>query len=169
MDASPGYNASPDTAPPELRPVTRNRQILVLISGFLTICITIGFDQSYGVFQNYYISPTQTMLAKSTGNDGALVAFIGTLGYGLTWSGSIFVNPVTARLGVQGNRGLGILGALFMSLGFLLASFSTQVSPIIFFLSQVQESYESTFRYGISYLPKAFCTVSVLLCCTSPS
>ncbi|KIM96319.1 hypothetical protein OIDMADRAFT_105917 [Oidiodendron maius Zn] len=120
-----GGHSSPDT-PPELRPITRNRQILVLISGFLTICITIGFNQSYGVFQNYYISPTQTMLPKSTRSDGALVAFIGTLGYGLTWSGSIFVNPAMARLGVRGNRGLGILGVCFMSLGFLLASFSTQ-------------------------------------------
>ena len=127
LEASAGGHSSPDT-PPELRPITRNRQILVLISGFLTICITIGFNQSYGVFQNYYISPTQTMLPESTRNDGALVAFIGTLGYGLTWGGSIFVNPAMARLGVRGNRGLGILGVFFMSLGFLLASFSTQVS-----------------------------------------
>lgn len=117
---------------PELLPITRKRQILVLISGFLTICITIGFNQSYGVFQNYYISPTQTMLPKSTANEGALVAFIGTLGYGLTWGGSIVVNPTMARMGVRGIRGLGILGVFFMSLGFVLASFSTQVSEVEF-------------------------------------
>jgi uncharacterized membrane protein len=115
---------------PELLPITRKRQILVLISGFLTICITIGFNQSYGVFQNYYISPTQTMLPKSAANQGALVAFIGTLGYGLTWGGSIVVNPTMARMGVRGVRGLGILGVFFMSLGFVLASFSTQVSEV---------------------------------------
>lgn len=111
-----------------LRPITRRRQILVLISSFLTICITIGFNQAYGVFQSYYISPTQTMLPKSTTSDSALVAFIGTLGYGLTWGGSIIVNPIMARLGIRGNKGLGVLGVLCMSMGFGLASLSTQVS-----------------------------------------
>lgn len=126
---STGNSSSPDGVPEELLPITRKRQILILISGFLTICITIGFNQSYGVFQNYYISPTQTMLQGPTGNDSALVAFVGTLGAGLTWGGSIFVNPTMARMGVKGTRGLGILGVFFMSLGFVLASFSTQVSP----------------------------------------
>jgi hypothetical protein len=125
LEESAGTDGSP-----ELLPITRKRQILVLISGFLTICITIGFNQSYGVFQNYYISPTQTMLPKSAANQGALVAFIGTLGYGLTWGGSIVVNPTMARMGVRGVRGLGILGVFFMSLGFVLASFSTQVSEV---------------------------------------
>jgi hypothetical protein len=123
-------DASTDTVP-ELRPTTRQRQILVLISSFLTICITIGFNQSYGVFQNYYISPTQTMLPKSARNDSALVAFVGTLGSGLTWGGSIAVNPIMARLGVKGTKGLGVLGVLFMSLGFGLASLSTQVRDCI--------------------------------------
>ncbi|KAJ8064672.1 hypothetical protein OCU04_006993 [Sclerotinia nivalis] len=68
----------------ELRPITRQRQIIILISSFLTICITIGLNQSYGVFQSYYISPTQTMLPRTTGNEGALVAFVGTIGSGLT-------------------------------------------------------------------------------------
>ncbi|TVY32018.1 putative transporter, partial [Lachnellula occidentalis] len=119
---------APDTSvAAELRPITRQRQILVLISSFLTICITIGFNQAYGVFQSYYISPTQTMLPKTTGEDGALVAFVGSLGYGLTWGGSIVVNPVIARLGIKGTRGVSVLGVLFMSLGFGLASLSTQV------------------------------------------
>jgi MFS family permease len=111
----------------ELRPMTRQRQILVLISSFLTIVITIGFNQAYGVFQSYYTSPTQAMLPKSTSKDSALVAFVGTLGYGLTWGGSIFVNPIMARLGVKGTRWLGVLGVLGMSAGFGLASLSTQV------------------------------------------
>jgi hypothetical protein len=167
LEAATGGSSTSDT-PPELRPITRNQQILVLISGFLTICITIGFNQSYGVFQNYYISPTQTMLPKSTGNNSALVAFIGTLGYGLTWVGSIFVNPAMARLGVRGNRGLGILGVGFMSLGFLLASFSTQVS-LSATAHKNMRSHIFLFRSGNSYSLKVFCTVLVLLCCTSPS
>lgn len=132
LEASTGSDSSNTE---ELLPINRKRQILVLISGFLTICITIGFNQSYGVFQNYYVSSTQTVLPKSTAQNSALVAFVGTLGSGLTWGGSIFVNPTMARLGVRGTRGLGILGVFFMSLGFLLASFSTQVIHPILLLS----------------------------------
>lgn len=124
-----------DTLASNLRPITRHRQILVLISSFLTICITIGFNQAYGVFQSYYISADQTMLPKSTTQDSALVAFIGTLGYGLTWGGSIIVNPIMARFGVRGNKCLGVLGVLCMSLGFGLASLSTQVSSTSLFLT----------------------------------
>jgi hypothetical protein len=114
----------------ELRPMTKQRQILVLISSFLTIFITIGFNQSYGVFQSYYISSAQTMLPKSTSKNGALVAFVGTLGAGLTWGGSIIVNPIIARLGIKGIRGISVLGVLFMSLGFGLASLGTQVRTL---------------------------------------
>ena len=131
LESSMPLNTPPDndtiTELSNLRPITRQRQILVLVSSFLTIVITIGFNQSYGVFQNYYISPTQTFLPKSTQNDSALVAFVGTLGYGLTWSGSIVVNPIMARLDAKGVRYLGVLGVVCMSLGFGLASLSTQV------------------------------------------
>jgi MFS family permease len=123
-NSTPTSETNQDAATSPLRPITRQRQILVLISSFLTIVITIGFNQAYGVFQTYYISPTQTML---TSQQIALVAFIGTLGYGLTWSGSIFVNPLIARLSTQGMRNLCVFGVLMMSLGFGLASLSTQV------------------------------------------
>ena len=52
------------------------------------------------------------MLPPSTSKDSALVALVGTLGYGLTWAGSIVVNPVMARLGVNGNKALGVLGGI---------------------------------------------------------
>ena len=148
--SSSSSSPSPDTAGELLLPITRKRQILVLISGFLTICITIGFNQSYGVFQNYYISPSQTVLPKSTGNNSALVAFVGTLGSGLTWAGSIFVNPTMARLGVRGTRGLGILGVVFMSLGFVFASFSTQVSQQTLFT--LLGHYLTCFSVGVASL-----------------
>jgi MFS family permease len=109
----------------EFLPVTRNRQILILISSFLTICITIGFNQSYGVFQSYYNSPEQDMLSDSTTDQSALIAFVGTLGAGLTWGGSIAVNPMMAR--VKDVRYLTVAGVLFMSLGFGLASLSTRI------------------------------------------
>lgn len=120
-------NPSNTTSQNNLRPITRHRQILVLISSFFTIFITIGFNQSYGVFQSYYTSPAQTMLPPSTSNQPALVAFVGTLGSGLTWAGSIFINPIMARLGPTGVRGIGVVGVLLMSLGFGLASFGSQV------------------------------------------
>ena len=49
LESSPLPDSSPD-ADIELRPITQKRQIGVLISSFVTICITIGFNQAYGVF-----------------------------------------------------------------------------------------------------------------------
>lgn len=92
-DHEPGENAS-TSALNGLRPITKQRQMFVLISAFLTVAVTIGFNQSYGVFQSYYTSDSQDMLPKSAKNQPALVAFVGTLGYGLTWAGSIAINPV---------------------------------------------------------------------------
>ena len=114
----------------ELRPITKQRQAIVLISSFLTICITIGLNQSYGVFQSYYTSAAQTMLPQSTKKNSALVAFVGTLGYGLTWVGSIVVNPAMARMGLRGTRNLCVIGVFTMSLGLGLASLSTQVCTL---------------------------------------
>jgi MFS family permease len=117
----------------ELRPVTRQRQILVLLSSFLTIFIVVGFNQSYGVFQGYYTSDKQSMLPPSAKNNGALLAFVGTLGSGLTWGGSIFVNPLLMRvegktlLGLEGRKWITTTGVLLISLGFGLASLSTQI------------------------------------------
>jgi drug/metabolite transporter (DMT)-like permease len=118
---------SPDNASTshELRPVTQRRQILILLSSFLTICITIGFNQSYGVFQSYYTSSEQDMLPPDAQSQSALIAFVGTLGAGLTWGGSIVVNPLMAR--VKDVRYLTVGGVLCMSAGFGLASLSTQV------------------------------------------
>lgn len=109
-----------------LRLVTKKRQIWVLVSAFLTICITVGFNQSYGVFQRAYSSGSGGMLTPSQAKNTAAVAFIGTLGAGLTWAGSVFVNPLMER--VSTTRYITIAGVLLMSLGFGLASLSTQVS-----------------------------------------
>jgi drug/metabolite transporter (DMT)-like permease len=110
----------------ELRPVTRRRQILILISSFLTICITIGFNQSYGVFQSYYTSADQDLLPKDAKDQTALIAFVGTLGAGLTWAGSIAVNPLMARVGDL--KYLTASGVVCISAAFGLASLSSQVS-----------------------------------------
>lgn len=128
--AVPIYNLTEDDPPEDasnqLLPVTRRKQCQVLISSFLTICITIGFNQAYGVFQGYYVSDEARILPPSQAKDGAMVAFIGTLGTGLTWGGSIVVNPLMAR--IKDKRYITVSGVLIMSLGFGLASCATQVS-----------------------------------------
>ncbi|KAI4597744.1 hypothetical protein KJ359_004019 [Pestalotiopsis sp. 9143b] len=77
----------------------------------------------------------------------ALLAFVGTLCYGLTWSGGILVNPVISRidhgiwvsnssstrlwrrrvLGFLTPRMITVTGVFMMSIGFTLASFSRSI------------------------------------------
>ncbi|KIH92544.1 major facilitator superfamily transporter monocarboxylate [Sporothrix brasiliensis 5110] len=150
-------------ATPALPPVSRGQQASVLVAAFLAIALSIGYNQCYGVFQEYYLSANQnvlkvTTLASSTAaapqqRSTALLAFVGTLGAGLTWAGSIFVNPWLSRVeyaalsqpAQQRSRGRGRIqskvlraltasprsitlgGVALMGLGFLLASFATQV------------------------------------------
>ena len=113
-------------SPNHLPPVSRRRQSTVLLSAFLTICITIGFNQSFGVFQAAYASPNDTVLSPSESGNGAFIAFVGTLGAGLTWAGSIFVNPLMVR--VPNARYITLPGVVLMSLGFGLAGQATRVS-----------------------------------------
>jgi MFS family permease len=70
------------------------------------------------------------MLPQST-SSSALIAFIGTLGYGLTWSGSLFINPIVARLDERGTKWLCVAGVLCMSLGLGLASLCTRVWQLL--------------------------------------
>ncbi|KAF8851485.1 MFS monocarboxylate transporter-like protein [Acephala macrosclerotiorum] len=127
---------TPQSTSLELRPVTRERQIVVLLSGFFTVCLVVGINQSYGVFQGYYTSSQQTMLPQSQ-NSGALLAFVGTLGAGLTWGGSIAVNPLLSRVDdkkfwlLRGRKCITVTGVLLMSLSFLLASFSKQIYHLL--------------------------------------
>lgn len=127
-DSSPDH-ASPSQTQDNLRPITPRRQALILLSSFLTICITIGFNQSYGVFQSYYTSPGQTLLPEVAQDQTAWIAFVGTLGAGLTWGGSIVVNPLMAR--VRDVRWLTVTGVVCMSAGFGLASFGREVSSAL--------------------------------------
>lgn len=120
---------------------SRRTQTTVLLSAFGSIALTIGYNQCYGVFQEYYLSPSQNLFPLS-GLDQtqptALLAFVGTLCYGLTWAGGILINPVISRIehgSAHCNRFLRVLttrmitvsGVLLMTLGFALASLSTSV------------------------------------------
>ena len=107
-----------------LAPVTRRDQIVVLISGFFAVFQTIGPNLSYGVFQAYYLSSSDTMLPTEETTNRALIAFIGNLGAGLTWGGSIYTQPLMSRVG--SNKSVAFAGAVLMSLGFLCASFASR-------------------------------------------
>ncbi|KAI0368932.1 MFS general substrate transporter [Pilatotrama ljubarskyi] len=83
----------------------------------------IGINSIYGLFQEFYTSP-ETNVKGAEGQD-ALVSLVGTIGSGLTWSGSIFVNPMIGRF--DNVKLISLAGAFIMSLGIFLASFSTQL------------------------------------------
>ncbi|KAL2190329.1 MFS general substrate transporter [Thermothelomyces heterothallicus CBS 203.75] len=153
----PAPAPSPAPAPaPALPPISRKKQAAVLFSAFMTTALTIGYNQSFGVFQQYYLSPSQDVLIPSPASQAsppptALLAFVGTLCYGLTWAGGIVVNPVIARLEhgrwasatcstrLRRRRVLRLLtprvitvsGVLVTSAGFVLASLSRSVWQLL--------------------------------------
>ncbi|KAK8136170.1 hypothetical protein PG984_004110 [Apiospora sp. TS-2023a] len=142
-----------------LAPISRKKQAAVLFSAFTTIALTIGYNQCFGVFQEYYLSADQDVLAPAPASAAspptALLAFVGTLCYGLTWTGGIVVNPIISRIEhgawestatsssssssspsrLRRLRALRLLtpktitmsGVCLMSLGFALASLSTSI------------------------------------------
>lgn len=105
---------------------TRKKQALVLVSTFLMIFQTIGINQTYGIFQEFYTTSPASFLPEKQANNRAAVAFVGTLGAGLTWGGSIFVNPLVSR--TKDVRWITGLGSVGMSLGLILAGESKNVS-----------------------------------------
>ncbi|KAJ7133147.1 major facilitator superfamily domain-containing protein [Mycena epipterygia] len=111
-------------------PPTRRYQALLLLSGFMMIFQIIGINSVFGIFQDFYTSE-ESNIPSARGND-AVVALVGTIGSGLTWSGGIFVNPILAR--VNSVKLVTFVGAAIMSLGLLLASFSSSLWQL--FLTQ---------------------------------
>ncbi|KAL2137553.1 hypothetical protein VTI28DRAFT_9116 [Corynascus sepedonium] len=148
--------AEPAPAPaPALPPISRKKQAAVLFSAFMTTALTIGYNQCFGVFQQYYLSPSQDVLVPSPASQAspptALLAFVGTLCYGLTWAGGIVVNPVIARLErgrwtsttastrlwrrralrLLSPRTITVSGVLITSVGFALASCSRSIWQLL--------------------------------------
>lgn len=141
---------------PALPPISHKKQAAVLFSAFATIALTIGYNQCFGVFQEYYLSSSQDVLVPSpfqqVSSPTALLAFVGTLCYGLTWAGGILVNPVISRiehgtwatttpstqlwrrriLRLLMPRTITISGVLMVCAGFTLASFSSSIWELLF-------------------------------------
>ncbi|KAB5518919.1 major facilitator superfamily domain-containing protein [Coniochaeta sp. 2T2.1] len=146
--SDPGSNLNPASGLP---PTSRKKQATVLLSAFATIALTIGYNQCFGVFQEYYLSTAQDVLSPSPAlrvpPPTALLAFVGTFCYGLTWAGGILVNPVISRiehgswapmtsssgqwrrriLRLLTTRTITISGVLMVATGFALASFSKSI------------------------------------------
>jgi MFS family permease len=143
---------TPTPAPaPALLPISRKKQTVVILSAFVAIALTVGYNQTFGVFQEYYLSPSQDVLVPSPASQAspptALLAFVGTLCYGLTWAGGILVNPIISRiehetwtstspsnlrwrrrmLRLSTPKTITVLGVLIMSAGFALASFARSI------------------------------------------
>ncbi|KAF3898704.1 MFS domain-containing protein [Trichophyton interdigitale] len=112
----------------EFAPTTRRRQFVVLICSFLAVAMTIGPNFSYGVFQEYYVTSTDSVLDPSEAKNRAAVALVGTLGAGLTWSGSIVINPLVSRVSGNANQKIATAGCCLMSASYALASLSQRVS-----------------------------------------
>ncbi|GJE90222.1 MFS general substrate transporter [Phanerochaete sordida] len=122
QQAEPRSDESQHEAEEEWRP-TKKYQAILLAAGFAMIFQVIGINSIYGIFQEFYTSP-ESNIKDAQGQD-ALVSLVGTIGTGLTWSGSIFVNPLIAR--TQHVQYIMLPGVLIMSLGIFLASFSTRL------------------------------------------
>jgi len=114
----------PESLPkPEYPRPSRLYQCALVLAGFFATFQTIGLNQTYGIFQDFYTSSNSNIV------DGpgryAMTSLIGTIGGGLTWSGSVFV-------GILISKGcdmclMCLSGSALMSLGFILASLSTKL------------------------------------------
>ncbi|EXJ95020.1 hypothetical protein A1O1_00138 [Capronia coronata CBS 617.96] len=126
-------DVTPANAQPAMRQVSKQRQTGILLCAFFDVFVTIGLNQAYGVFLNYYLtegsSAKDPFLPKSEVRNKAMLAFVGTLGYGLTWGGSIFVNPMMARS--KDPRWITGAGAVLIGLGYVLASFCHRVWQLL--------------------------------------
>ena len=111
-----------------LTPTTRSRQLAVLICGFLSVVMTVGPNLSYGVFQEYYTTSSGSILPPNEAQNRGLVALVGTLAAGLTWGGSIFVNPLMSRVPGNANKKIATVGCVLMSLAYGLAGSCHTVS-----------------------------------------
>lgn len=145
---------TPENAQPAMRPVSRRRQTSILFCAFLDVFITIGLNQAYGVFLNYYVadgsSPKDPFLSRDEVSSKAMVAFVGTLAAGLTWGGSIVVNPIMAR--TKDPRWITGAGAALVGSGYMLASFCHKVGAAI--LSKTVNDIDRVSRYGSFFSPK---------------
>nr|GAT57053.1 monocarboxylate transporter [Mycena chlorophos] len=137
--------------PTDGRP-TRKYQTLLLLAGFMMTAHVIGINTSFAGFQNFYTSSSTNIPAVR--NNDAVVSLVGTLGYGLTWSGGIFVNPLMSRFASL--RILTLLGAVIMSLGLFLAAYSTTLWQLFLTQSNLYGIGSSIYYFPIMTVAPTF-------------
>ncbi|KAJ3710677.1 monocarboxylate transporter [Lentinula raphanica] len=132
LDSTPGLrmttmdslvNQNDDGPEQIIAPPTRIYQTMLVLAGSMMIFHIIGLNQVFGIFQEFYTS-SQSNIKGAQGQD-ALVSLVGSIGTGLTWSGSIIMNPLIAR--IDNIKLVTLTGAFIMSLGLVLASFATHI------------------------------------------
>ncbi|KAI0003801.1 major facilitator superfamily domain-containing protein [Russula compacta] len=117
------WTQSTEDLDPEYPRSTRLYQCVLVFAGFMTTFQTIGANQTYGIFEEFYTS-SQSNIVDGPGHYAA-TSLIGTIGGGLTWSGSLFVSLIISR-GYDLSL-MCLTGSALMSLGFILASFATRL------------------------------------------
>ncbi|KAI0654437.1 MFS general substrate transporter [Cubamyces menziesii] len=117
------YQVNENGEPPDAPQPSQTYQCLLVFAGFMMTFHVIGINSIYGLFQEFYTS-SDTNIVGAQGQD-ALVSLVGTIGSGLTWSGSVFVNPMIRRF--DNVKLISLVGAFVMSLGLFSASFCTQL------------------------------------------
>jgi len=109
---------------------SRLYQCLLVLAGFIATFQTIGSNQTYGIFQEFYTSSESNILDAR--GQYAMTSLIGTIGGGLTWSGSLLVSYIISK---GCNLSLMCLaGSAIMSLGLILSSLATKLWHL--FISQ---------------------------------
>ncbi|SGZ56377.1 CIC11C00000002367 [Sungouiella intermedia] len=98
----------------------RRQGIQILIAGFFTNFIVFGVGFTYGVFQEFYLSPEGPLSHESA----ATVALIGTLATSITYMGAVFLS--TIRKYVPTNISM-CVGGILLSMGLICASWCTKV------------------------------------------
>ncbi|KAN0111594.1 MFS general substrate transporter [Russula decolorans] len=114
---------SKDLSEPEYPQPSRLYQCVLILAGFFATFQTIGLNQTYGIFQDFYTS-THSNIIDGPGRY-AMASLIGTIGGGLTWSGSVFVGVLISK-GCDMTL-MCLTGSALMSLGFILASLATKL------------------------------------------
>ncbi|PVU90118.1 hypothetical protein BB561_005021 [Smittium simulii] len=90
----------------------------VMLAGILTLTMTFGVMNSFGVVQNYYL---QTLFASEPARK---IAWISTMAQTCIYLGGLIATPLIAKYGIKNTN---MIGTIVASTGLLLASFSSKI------------------------------------------
>ncbi|KAH9897700.1 MFS general substrate transporter [Cubamyces lactineus] len=138
--------------PPDISQPSQTYQCLLVFAGFMMTFHVIGINSIYGLFQEFYTS-ADTNIVGAQGQD-ALVSLVGTIGSGLTWSGSVFVNPMIRRF--DNVKLISLAGAFVMSIGLFTASFCTQLWQLYITQGMLYGIGSSMYYFPIMSLTPAY-------------